>query len=56
MSKPILAAQLYTIRQSTQTAEDFAASMKKIKMIGYTAVQVSAIGPIPNEEVKRILE
>lgn len=51
----ILAAQLYTIRDHTKTAEDFAASMKKIKDIGYTAVQVSAIGPIPHEEVWKII-
>jgi sugar phosphate isomerase/epimerase len=51
-----LAAQLYTIRQFTQTTADFAASMKKIRQIGYTAVQISAIGPIPNAEVKAILE
>jgi sugar phosphate isomerase/epimerase len=56
MSHPILAAQLYTIRDFTQTAADFAASLKKISGIGYTAVQVSAIGPIPHQQVKTILD
>ena len=42
-----IGAQLYTIRDFTQTADDFAASMKKIADIGYKYVQVSAIGPIP---------
>jgi sugar phosphate isomerase/epimerase len=56
MSKPVLAAQLYTIRQFTQTMEGFAASMQKIREIGYTAVQVSGIGPISNEDVKRIVD
>jgi sugar phosphate isomerase/epimerase len=56
MSHPVLAAQLYTIRDFTKTAEDFAASMKKIREIGYTAVQVSAIGPIPDQEVKSIVD
>ncbi|MCA9892462.1 MAG: sugar phosphate isomerase/epimerase, partial [Anaerolineae bacterium] len=56
MSQPVLAAQLYTIREHTQTVEDFAASMKKIREIGYTSVQVSAIGPIPHEDVKRIVD
>lgn len=56
MSHPVLAAQLYTIREHTKTAQDFAASMKKIRQIGYTAVQVSAIGPIPPAEVKAILD
>jgi sugar phosphate isomerase/epimerase len=50
-----LAAQLYTIRQFTQTREAFAESMAKIRQIGYRAVQVSAIGPIANEDVKEIL-
>jgi len=55
MSHPRLAAQLYTIREFTQTAADFAASMEKIRAIGYRAVQVSAIGPIPHAEVLAIL-
>jgi sugar phosphate isomerase/epimerase len=53
---PTLAAQLYTVREFTQNAADFAASMKKVADIGYTAVQVSAIGPIPDAEVKQILD
>ncbi|MCB0113548.1 MAG: sugar phosphate isomerase/epimerase, partial [Caldilineaceae bacterium] len=52
----ILAAQLYTIRAHTQTAADFAASMQKIRDIGYKSVQVSAIGPIAPAEVKQILD
>ncbi len=52
----VLAAQLYTIREHTKTAEDFAASMKKISDMGYTAVQVSAIGPIPHEDVLKITQ
>lgn len=56
MTNPTLAAQLYTVREFTQTAADFAASLQKIRDIGYTAVQVSAIGPIPHEEVKRVVD
>jgi len=56
MTHHVLAAQLYTIREFTQTAGDFAASMEKIRAIGYTAVQVSAIGPIPDAEVKAIVD
>lgn len=55
MSKPVLAAQLYTIRDFTQTVDGFADSMKKIKDIGYTAVQVSAIGAISHDDVHKIL-
>jgi len=56
MSQPILAAQLYTIREFTQTEEDLARSMEKIHQIGYRAVQVSAIGPITPQKVKQIMD
>jgi len=56
MSKPVVAAQLYTVREFTKTSQDFAASMKKIREIGYTAVQVSGIGPIPDAEVKQVAD
>ncbi|MGI8907323.1 MAG: sugar phosphate isomerase/epimerase family protein [Candidatus Sumerlaeaceae bacterium] len=51
-----VAAQLYTIRAYTRTAEDFARSMAKLQEIGYRSVQVSAIGPIPRADVVRILD
>lgn len=39
-----LAVQMYTIRDFTRTAEQFADSLAKIRAIGYEAVQLSAIG------------
>jgi sugar phosphate isomerase/epimerase len=51
-----IAAQLYTVREFTQTAKGLAQSLKKIRDIGYTAVQISAIGPIPDQEVKTIVD
>ena len=51
-----IAAQLYTIRSFTKTRDEFAASMAKIRAIGYRAVQVSSIGDIPDAEVKRIAD
>ena len=56
MTRSVLAAQLYTIRQHTQTARDLAASLKRIRDMGYTAVQVSGIGPMPDAEVKAIVD
>ncbi len=50
-----IAAQLYTVREFTQTAEQFARTLEKLKAIGYTAVQISAIGPIDPAEVARLL-
>lgn len=51
-----LAAQLYTVRDYAKTTADFAGTMKKIKAIGYEAVQVSGIGPVPEDEIRRISE
>lgn len=51
-----IAAQLFTIRDYTKTREDFAASMAKIREIGYRAVQVSTIGDIADADVKRICD
>ena len=56
MEKPIVAAQLFTIRDYTKTAGDFAKSMKKIKEMGYNAVQISAIGPMEDQQVKDVIE
>ena len=49
-----IGAQLYTVREHTQTAADFTATIKKIAQIGYQYVQVSGIGPIPAQEVADI--
>ena len=56
MSHPKLTAQLYTVRDFCKTLADFDASMKKVADIGYTAVQVSGIGPIPHEDVKAVTD
>lgn len=51
-----LGLQCFTIRDHCKTEEDFAASMKKVADIGYQAVQVSAVGPIPPERIKEICD
>lgn len=56
MSRNVLAAQLFTVRDFTKTEEGFADSIARISAIGYTAVQVSAIGPISPETVKKICD
>lgn len=50
-----IAAQLYTLREHCQTSAALADSARKVREIGYRAVQVSAIGPIPDDEVVRIM-
>ncbi|MGL6173988.1 MAG: sugar phosphate isomerase/epimerase family protein [Cellulosilyticaceae bacterium] len=51
-----IAAQMFTVREFTQTEKDFAETIKRLKGIGYDAVQISAIGPIAAEKVKEILD
>lgn len=56
MKKNQIAAQLYTLRDFCKTAEDYDKSLKKVKDIGYDAVQVSGIGPIDPKQVKEIAD
>ena len=39
-----LAVQMYTVRDFTKTAKDLAESLEKISAMGYSAVQLSAVG------------
>jgi len=56
MRKEQVTAQLYTLRDFCKTAEDLLDSCQKLQKIGYTAVQVSGIGPIPPERVREIMD
>lgn len=55
MAKGIIGAQLYTCRQYMQTIDDIAKTLKKIADIGYTAVQLSAIGPVDPKELAKVV-
>ena len=51
MAEPIVGAQLYTCRAHTQTIEGIAETFRKVAEIGYTAVQISAFGPVDAKAV-----
>ena len=51
-----IAAQLYTLRNFTKTEADIAETMKKVRELGYEAVQCSALGPIAPEALKNIID
>lgn len=58
-----LAVQMYTVREHTKTAKDLAETLKKIRAIGYPAVQMSAVGAMNGEspevsatEARRMLD
>ncbi len=54
MKKQQIAAQLYTLRDFLKTEPEIAESLKKVKAIGYDAVQISGMGPIAEENLVRI--
>lgn len=56
MHKSRIGAQLFTLRDFTKTPADIAQTMKKLRKIGYEAVQISALGPIDPAELKRIVD
>lgn len=49
MAKKI-AVQMYTVREHTKTASDLAATLRKIREIGYPAVQMSAVGAMNGDQ------
>ncbi len=51
-----IAAQLYTVRDFTKTETDIAETMKKVKQLGYDAVQCSALGPVSPRKLKNIVD
>src|SRR4051812_35884852 len=51
-----VAIQLYTLRDFCKTAADLATTAKKVRAIGYTAVQISGVGPIPEAEIVAIMK
>lgn len=51
-----LGAQLYTLREYTQTESDLDYTLGRVADMGYETVQLSAIGPIPPERVKALCD
>ncbi|CAN5572309.1 sugar phosphate isomerase/epimerase [soil metagenome] len=49
-----IALQLYTLRDYLKTPADVAATLKKVRSIGYETIQVSGMGPIPEADLMTI--
>ena len=47
---------MFTLRAHCKTAVALAETARKIRAIGYTAFQLSGLGPIPDDEVVRIMQ
>ena len=55
MQSSQLAAQLFTVREHARDAAGLASSLKRIRAIGYTAVQISGVARLPEDELRRML-
>ena len=51
-----VAAQLFTLREYTQTPKDFSETIKRVKDMGFNTVQLSYIGPMEAEYIKEVLD
>lgn len=49
-----IAIQLYTLRDHLKTPAEIAATLKKVRRIGYETVQISGMGPIPEADLMAI--
>ncbi len=56
MSTSTIGINLYSVRQFTQTPADVAQTLKKVKKIGYEAVQISGFGTIEPAELRKMLD
>jgi sugar phosphate isomerase/epimerase len=55
MPDTVIAAQMNTLRHATQTPADIAETLKKVRALGYEAVQISAFGPCDPAELAGML-
>jgi sugar phosphate isomerase/epimerase len=55
MAKPVVGAQLFTLREYTKTIADVAETFRKVKDIGYRTVQISGFGPVDPAEVAKLV-
>jgi len=53
MTKPMIGAQLYTLREYEKTMPEIAKTLKKVADIGYKTVQVSGFGAADSKDVAK---
>ena len=56
MQQNEIALTLYTVRNFCQTNKDLIETLKKIRKIGYEAIQISSIGPINPQDLKKMCD
>jgi sugar phosphate isomerase/epimerase len=55
MAKPVVGAQLYSVREHLKTIPDIAKSLEKVAKAGYTAVQLSGVGDVKHQELVKVV-
>ncbi len=56
MKKDRIAVQLYTVRDYCNDSHDLVETLKKVRALGYKAVQMSSLGPLPSHDLARVLD
>jgi len=56
MKKEKIAVQLYSVRDYCNDAHEIVETLKTIRAIGYRAVELSSVGPLPPRELARVLD
>lgn len=56
MTSFLIGAQLYSMRDRTQTPEALLETLKALKAAGYTSVQLSGQGDMPDEQIAEMLK
>jgi len=55
MTKPVVGAQLYTVRNFTKTLPEIVETLRKVAKIGYKTVQISGFGPVDPKELAKVI-
>jgi sugar phosphate isomerase/epimerase len=56
MKKERIAVQLYSVRDYCNDAHEIVETLKKVRAIGYRAVELSSVGPLPPHELAKVLD
>ena len=56
MAGSAIGAQTYTLRDFLKTPADIRSTMKRVRELGYEAVQLSGLGPIDPGELQTIMQ
>ncbi len=56
MKRSEIAAQLYTLRDFLKTPDEMAKTFRKVRALGFEAVQASGLGPVDPQELRKMLD